>query len=174
MRRAIAHHAAGSWPARETAATVTLPFDERHRRRLRLTDDAGQPFLLDLERAVLLAEGDGLALEGGGFIAIKAAEEAVLDIRCTGAGHAARVAWHIGNRHTPLQVLTGGRLRILADHVLKDMVEGLGAVVMESRAPFQPEPGAYAEASGPGHTHGHAHGHAHDHDHDHGHGGKTA
>jgi len=168
MRRAITHHAAGSWPSREATATVTLPFDERHRRRLRLTDDAGQPFMLDLERAVLLAEGDGLALEGGGFVAVKAAEEAVLDIRCTGAGHAARVAWHIGNRHTPLQVLTGGRLRILADHVLKDMVEGLGAVVMETRAPFQPEPGAYADPSGHGHDHEHGHRHGH------GHGGTAA
>lgn len=166
MRRAVAHHVAGSWPAREAAASVTLAYADRHRRRIKLTDDAGEAFLLDLERAVHLADGDGLALEGGGFIRVKAAEEAVLDIRCTGAGHAARVAWHIGNRHTALQVLPGGRLRILDDHVLKAMLEGLGATVTETHAPFQPEPGAYAN----GHDHGA--GHAHDHgsgDHHHAH-----
>jgi len=166
MRRATHHHPAGSWSTAESVATVTLPFDERHRRRVRLTDDAGQPFLLDLDRPARLAEGDGLALEGGGFITVRAAEEAVFDIRCIGAGHAARVAWHIGNRHAPLQVLPSGRLRILADHVLRDMVEGLGATVTEVRAPFQPEAGAYVDASG--HHYHHAHGHHH------GHGGNAA
>jgi len=159
MRRAVAHHAAGSWPAKEAVATVTLVFADRHRRRVRLSDDKGKPFMLDLERAVQLADGDGLALEGGGFIAVRAAEESVLDIRCTGAGHAARIAWHIGNRHTALQVLPGGRLRILGDHVLKTMLEGLGATVTETRAPFQPERGAYAGVHD--HAAGHHHHHAH-------------
>ena len=159
MRRAVAHHAAGSWPAKEAVATVTLVFADRHRRRVRLSDDKGKPFMLDLERAVQLADGDGLALEGGGFIAVRAAEESVLDIRCTGAGHAARIAWHIGNRHTALQVLPGGRLRILDDHVLKAMLEGLGATVTETRAPFQPERGAYAGVHD--HAAGHHHHHAH-------------
>ena len=175
MRRAIAHHAAGHWPAKEAVASVTLAFADRHRRRIRLTDDAGKPFMLDLERAAHLADGDGLALEGGGFITVKAAEETVLDIRCTGAGHAARIAWHIGNRHTPLQVLPGGRLRILDDHVLKAMLEGLGATVTESHAPFQPEPGAYANghdhAAVPAHEHGPGLHHDHSHHH-HAHGEK--
>jgi len=169
MRRAITHHAAGSWPEAKRAATVTLAFDERHRRRVKLTDDGGEAFLLDLERAVLLADGDGLELEGGGTIAVRAAEEAVYDIVCRDARHTARVAWHIGNRHTPVQVLPDGGLRILRDHVLKDMLIGLGAEVAERTAPFSPEPGAYA-GHGEGHSHEHSHDHGHSHDHDHGHG----
>lgn len=174
MRRAIAHRPAGNWPATQAVANITLAFADRHRRRIQLTDDQGDPFLLDLERAVQLADGDGLALEGGGFIAVKAAEEPVLDIRCTGAGHAARIAWHIGNRHTPLQVLPGGRLRILDDHVLKTMLEGLGATVMAIRAPFQPESGAYANGHGPTADHpSRDHGPGHPHHHPHPHAGKT-
>lgn len=164
MRHAISHHPAGSWAADTAVASVTLPFEERHRRRVRLTDDAGEPFLLDLDHAVRLGDGDGLALEGGGMIAVRAAEEAVYDIRCRDAVHAARVAWHIGNRHASLQVLADGGLRILRDHVLKDMLVGLGAEVIESVAPFAPESGAYSG--------GHGHGHSHNHDHhSHGHAG---
>jgi len=159
MRRAIAHHPAGSWPTGEAVATVTLAFADRHRRRIRLTDDAGTLFMLDLERPAQLADGDGLAIEGGGFIAVRAADEVVLDVRCTGAAHAARVAWHVGNRHVPLQVLPDGSLRILDDHVLRGMLEGLGAVVTATLAPFQPEAGAYAD--GHGHDHGQGHGHPH-------------
>jgi len=167
MRRAVAHHAAGSWPAKEAVATVTLVFADRHRRRVRLADDKGKLFMLDLERAAQLADGDGLALEGGGFIAVKAAEESVLDIRCTGAGHAARIAWHIGNRHLSAQI-EEHRILILRDHVIKAMLEGLGATVTEVSEPFHPVRGAYSG----GHAHGHDHGHGHDHDHghDHGHG----
>jgi urease accessory protein len=163
MRRAVSHHRAGDWAADKEMASVTLPFEERHRRRVRLTDDAGEPFLLDLEHAVMLGDGDGLALEGGGVIAVRAAEEAVYDIRCRDSVHAARVAWHIGNRHTPLQVLPDGGLRMLRDHVLRDMVEGLGAEVTETVAPFAPESGAYASSHGHGHAHGHGHSHGDSH-----------
>ncbi len=144
MRRVTKLYRRGSWPEDRVVCTVTLPFDKRHRRRIRLTDDEGKPFLLDLLKATLLTDGDGLALENSGFIQVHAAEEPVADIRCGNAAHAARVAWHIGNRHAPVQVLKDGRLRIGDDHVLVHMVEGLGAEVYRHPAPFSPEPGAYA------------------------------
>ncbi|MBD3625690.1 MAG: urease accessory protein UreE [Rhodobacteraceae bacterium] len=159
MRRAVNHHPAGTWPADAASASVTLPYEERHRRRVRLLDDAGEPFLLDLEHAVMLGHGDGLELDGGGFIAVRAADEAVYDIRCHDPAHTARVAWHIGNRHAPVQVLEDGGLRILHDHVLKDMLLGLGAEVTETVAPFAPEQGAYAGGHGHGHSHSHNHSH---------------
>jgi urease accessory protein len=133
---------------------VTLAFDERHRRRLRMTDDAGEPFLLDLAKAVVLADGDGLALDGNGYIRVRAAAEPVADVAAATAAETARLAWHIGNRHTPVQVLADGTLRIRDDHVLVAMLEGLGATVTRHVASFTPEPGAYA-ASGDGNGHDH-------------------
>ena len=143
MRRVTSVIPAGQG-AGAPAATVTLAFADRHRRRIRLTDDAGQPFLLDLPDATRLADGDALVLEHGGHIRVAAAIEAVADITCRDAAHAARVAWHIGNRHTPVQVLPDATLRIADDHVLVAMAEGLGATVRRHDAPFSPEPGAYA------------------------------
>lgn len=154
MRRATHHCPAGSWPPQAAIATATLAFDDRHRRRISLADDSGALFLLDLPAAALLADGDGLALDSGGYIRVRAAEEPVIDIGGDNAAHVARLAWHIGNRHVPLQVLPDGRLRIRDDHVLAAMLEGLGAMVEHKRAPFAPEPGAYAS----GHGHEYAHG----------------
>jgi len=115
---------------------------------MRLDDDAGAPFLLDLPEATALADGDGLALDGGGFIRVRAAPEAVLEVRGRDAAHTARLAWHIGNRHVPLQVLADGALRIRDDHVLAAMLEGLGAALERKSAPFAPEPGADAHGRG--------------------------
>ncbi len=143
MRRAIKVKVSGDWPTEESVATVTLAFEQRHRRRIRMADDSGAAFLLDLERPVVLADGDGLALEDGGFIQVRAAAEVVADIHCADGAHAARLAWHIGNRHAPLQVLGDRGLRISHDPVLVHMVEGLGGVVTRRTAPFVPEPGAY-------------------------------
>jgi urease accessory protein len=154
MRRSTNIAPAGSWPAEREVASVTLDFDRRHRRRFRLSDDAGEEFLLDLDRAAQLADGDGLMLEDGGIIRVRAAEEAVLDIACESAAETARLAWHIGNRHTPVQVLADGTLRIRDDHVLAGMIKGLGATVIRRSAPFDPEPGAYADVER-GHTHDH-------------------
>ena len=133
---------------------MTLAFDERHRRRIRMTDDAGVPFLLDLAKAMVLGDGDGLALDGDGYIRVRAAAEPVADVRAATAAETARLAWHIGNRHTPVQVLADGTLRIRDDHVLVAMLEGLGAFVTRRLASFTPEPGAYA---GTGDGHGHRH-----------------
>lgn len=154
MRRATAVLSAGNWSADAAVGEVTLASDERHRRRIRMTDDAGEPFLLDLAKAVVLANGDGLALDGDGFIRVRAAPEPVADVRAATTAEMARLAWHIGNRHTPVQVLADGTLRIRDDHVLVAMLEGLGAFVTRRLAPFTPEPGAYAGA-GAGDGHGH-------------------
>lgn len=156
MRRAIEHlpapQAAPQAAAPPAQATVTLPFDQRHRRRVRLQDDQGRDFLLDLPRAVVMRAGDLLRLEDGGHLAVRAAPEPVLDIACHDPEQALRVAWHLGNRHVAVQVLGADRLRILADRVLGEMLAGLGAVVSPTMAPFAPEDGAYA---GGGHHHDH-------------------
>lgn len=161
MRRATAILRAGAWNPAQAVARVTLAFDDRHRRRIRLADDGGEDFLLDLAEAVRLEDGDGLAMEGGGIIQVVAAPEQVIDISCASASEAARVAWHLGNRHTPVQILDRGALRIRNDHVLLDMVKGLGAIAVRRTAPFQPESGAYSSGSGHGHHHDHGHGHGH-------------
>jgi urease accessory protein len=135
--------AAGTWPEDRTVGRVSLVFDDRHRRRLRLLDDDGRPFLLDLDVPARLRDGDGLALEDGGYIRVTAAAEAVVDIVPADAAAAVRLAWHIGNRHAALQVLSDGRLRIHDDPVLVAMLESLGANVVRCRKPFVPEPGAY-------------------------------
>ena len=167
MRRAVEKLAAGHWPEADATATVTLDFDDRYRRRIRLTDDGGDAFLLDLADATRLDDGDGLRVEGGGIIAVRAADEPVADACGDTPAQTARIAWHLGNRHTPIQVLPDGRVRIRHDHVLVDMLRGIGATVTERDGPFMPEPGAYESLGG----HGHHHDHDDDHKHDHSHGG---
>ena len=161
MRRAVRVLPSGSWRPSDAVAAVTLAHDDRHRRRISLTDDAGVPFLLDLPEAARLADGDGLALDDGGVLRVVAAAEDVADVRCDDPRDLIRVAWHLGNRHLPVQLLDGTGvtvLRIQWDHVIAAMLVGLGAKVERRRAPFQPEGGAYA------HGHRHAHGHGHDDD----------
>jgi urease accessory protein len=170
MIRAIRVQGRHHW--KETAAdTVVLGFDDRHRRRMAMTGTRGLEFLLDLENAVALRGGDALVLEDGRLIEVVAAPEPLAEIRGTNPQHLVRVAWHLGNRHLPTQIVGTG-LRIRRDHVIEAMVTGLGARVIEIEAPFDPEGGAYADG---GHGHavdahkpaGHDHA-AHDH-HDHGH-----
>lgn len=157
LRRATEVLPAGTWPTSESVGRVTLGFDDRHRRRVRLVDDAGEAFLLDLDDATRIADGDGLRLDAGGIVRVCAADEDVLDISCDDARDTVRMAWHIGNRHLPTQVLDDGTLRIRADHVIAEMLTRLGAAVETKTASFNPEPGAYDESA--------AHGHGHDHDH---------
>ena len=143
MRRAIAVRHRGRWPDQAALATVTLDYLYRHRRRIRLVTDSGETFLLDLPRAHHLAEGDGLELDSGGYIRVRAAAEPVLEIAAEDCPALLRIAWHLGNRHLPLQVV-GDRLRIRADHVIAEMVAGLGGRLTALEAPFDPETGAYA------------------------------
>jgi urease accessory protein len=156
--RVLPHH---RWD-QAAADTVVLGFDDRHRRRMAMAGTRGLDFLLDLENAVALRGGDALVLEDGRLIEVVAAPEPLAEIRGLDPQHLVRVAWHLGNRHLPTQIMAKG-LRIRRDHVIEAMVKGLGARIIEIEAPFDPEGGAYA-----GGGHDHAHGDAHDH-HDHGH-----
>jgi urease accessory protein len=140
-------HRSGHWP-RLATGRVVLGYDERFLRRKRLTMASGEPFLVDLPETANLMAGDAFELSDGRLVEIAAAEEPVLVIR----GDLVRLAWHIGNRHTPCQI-EKDRLVIRADHVLADMLRGLGATVTEACEPFTPEGGAY----GMGRTMGHAH-----------------
>ena len=158
MIRATRVHGAHRW-TEAPADTVVLDFDDRHRRRMVMTGTQGLEFLLDLENAVALRGGDALVLDDDRLIEVVAAPEPLLEIRGQDPQHLVRVAWHLGNRHLPTQIMPKG-LRIRRDHVIEAMVKGLGARVIEIEAPFDPEGGAYA---GDGHAHAaesDPHGHA--------------
>jgi urease accessory protein len=157
----------GAWRA-TPADTIVLDYEGRHRRRVVMKATRGVEFLLDLPDAVALRGGDALVLEDGRLIEIVAAPEALAEARCADPRQLARVAYHVGNRHAPAEILAN-RLRIRRDHVLEEMVRGLGAKVSHIEAPFEPDTGAY-EAPAPAHDHA-RHDHArHDHaHHDHAH-----
>jgi urease accessory protein len=159
MIRATQVRAQHSW-AEPPADTVVLDFADRHRRRTAMTGTRGLEFLLDLENAVVLRGGDALVLDDDRLVEVVAAPEPLIEIRGVDPQHLVRLAWHLGNRHLPTQVMPKG-LRIRRDHVIEAMVRGLGARVIEIEAPFDPEGGAYA---GGGHAQAQAHDHAaHDH-----------
>ena len=166
MHRAIEHRAASCWPEADAAGTLTLDYDTRHRRRIRLTTAAGETVLLDLPQAVAMADGDGLRLDDGRWLRVVAAREALIEVRGDSPASLTRIAWHIGNRHLAAEIRDGA-IRLRPDHVIEAMLRGLGGTVEPIEAPFQPEGGAYGGPAhgGHGHTHVHAHGHAHDHDH---------
>ena len=122
---------------------IVLSWDERHRRRIRMTSKSNREFLLDLPTAVALADGDQLVLEDGSRVRVCASAEPVADIQADSPDALARIAWHLGNRHWPTQLIDNG-LRIRYDHVLVEMVAGLGGRVTLRDAAFHPESGAYA------------------------------
>ncbi|MEK9673775.1 MAG: urease accessory protein UreE [Rhodospirillaceae bacterium] len=167
MLRATVLKRKGTWQG-AAADTVVLDFDARHRRRIAMTGVGGLDFLLDLAEAEALADGDGLMLDDGRLVAVRAAAEPLLEVTCDDHAHLVRVAWHLGNRHLPTELL-GDSLRIREDHVIEDMLVKLGARVAHVSEPFNPEGGAYGHGRTHGHDHGHSHDHDHDHDHDHGH-----
>ncbi|NUA25728.1 urease accessory protein UreE [Cupriavidus basilensis] len=161
------------------APKLVLPFSERSKSRLRATLDNGEEVALFLARGTVLRGGDLLVTEGGVFVEVQAAPESVLQVGASDPQALMRAAYHLGNRHTPVEV---GRdyLRLEFDPVLADMLARLGVQAERAELPFEPEAGAY----GGGHKHGHdatfaedyaaaqavfhEH-HGHDHDHDHGH-----
>jgi urease accessory protein len=137
----------GQWEG-PAADRIALDYEGRFLRRRRLRAQGGTDFLLDLAEVTSLDHGDALVLTDGRLIEVEAAHELLLEVR----GDLPRLAWHIGNRHTPCEIRKD-RLLIRRDRVLTDMLVRLGAVVEETEAPFRPEGGAY----GHGRTHGHAH-----------------
>ena len=167
MLRADKVTPAGQWSG-APADTVVLDFDERYRRRFVMTGVGGLEFLLDLAEAAMLRGGDGLRLDDGRIVEVVAAPEPLAEIRAPDALALIRVAWHLGNRHLPTELMPKA-LRIRRDPVIEAMAEGLGSRIVPLEAPFNPEGGAYvkAEASAAtphGHDHHHDHGHAHDRD----------
>ena len=139
---------------------VVLAHDERHVRRRAIELSQGERVLLDLPESVLLESGDLLVLEDGRTASIIAAKEELYDIRARNAVHLTQLAWHIGNRHLPAAI-SAEHILILRDHVIKAMLEGLGATIADIVAPFEPVRGAYS-----GHGHDHDHGGHHDYHHD--------
>ena len=159
MHIAAIHRASGCWPEKKAAGSLTLDFDARHRRRIRLTTDQGDDVLLDLPRAIAIADGDGLQLEDGNWLKVQAAAEALIEVRHKVPNQLMRLAWHLGNRHLPTEI-RDQVLHIRPDHVIEDMLRGFGAHLAKVRAPFQPEGGAY---DGRGHHHSHDdNGHVHE------------
>jgi urease accessory protein len=134
---------------------LVLDHDLRLRRRIVFETDAGASVRLVEARPVQLQDGDGLRLADGQIVLIEAAPEALLEITAHNLAELVRIAWHLGNRHLPTQLL-GERLRIRDDHVIAEMVEGLGGHCHRLDAAFDPEGGAYA-IGGEGHRHGHGH-----------------
>lgn len=168
-------------------ATITLDETARHRRRMRMVSDrmengATIAFLLDLPQAQLLRHGDGLVLDDGRVIEVRAEPERLMEVRGRDARHLLSLAWQIGNRHLAAEI-TETAIRLRTDHVIRDMLIGLGASVEDIEAPFDPEGGAYGGAHAshhhhdhdhdpdpdPDHDHDHGHEHEHAHGHEHGH-----
>jgi urease accessory protein len=141
--------------------TLTLPRDKRIRCRQRAVLDDGREAGVFLARGEVLRDGDLLGSADGLVVEVRAAAEAVSEVRCEDALLLARACYHLGNRHVELQI-EPGCVRYRHDHVLDDMLRGLGLQPTFADAPFEPEPGAYGGTAG---GHRHSHGHAHDHEH---------
>jgi len=155
MKRALDVKAAGHWDEAGAVDTISLDAHERHRRRVMLRADRGTKFLLDLPKATALHDGDGLVLDDGAMVRIVGRSEPLIEIVVADVHELARLAWHIGNRHVDVEIV-GDRLRIRRDHVIEDMLRGLGARLSRVEAPFNPEHGAYGH-HGVSHDHGHHH-----------------
>lgn len=150
------YHSHAHTPAK---GRVALTYEDRFLRRKTLQLEDGTRILVDLPKTTSLDHGGVLVLTDGGEITVAAAVEPLMAIT---ADDLTRIAWHIGNRHTPCQI-EAGRLLIQPDHVIRDLMGLLGATVTDVTEPFTPEGGAY----GHGRTHGHDHSHPHAYDHDH-------
>jgi urease accessory protein len=168
------------------APTLTLDFDSRRKSRLAATLDNGEEVALVLPRGTVLRDGDVLVAQDGALVRVVAAAEAVLMVTARDGLTLTRAAYHLGNRHTPVEV-GADYLKLEYDPVLADMLKRIGAMVEQVTLPFQPESGAYGGGHKHGHDetfaedyalaqqvygehHGHDHGGGHDHAHDHGHG----
>lgn len=140
---------AGTWDQARATDRIMLDSGDRLRRRIVLTTEKGTKLLLDFPEPMMLRDGDGLVLDDGSVVAVAGETEALIEISTKAPLDLVRLAWHIGNRHTDAQ-FTDKAFRIRRDHVLEEMVTGLGAVTKEIEAPFEPEP-----AAPPGHRREH-------------------
>lgn len=149
---------------------LTLDAQDRHIRRRRVQLNDGTSVLVDLEKAVQLADGDCLVLDNGALVEVLAAREDLLEITAASPLALIRLAWHIGNRHLEAQI-EEGRILIRPDHVIAHMLEHQGALIRDVRESFSPESGAYAHDIGHEHSHSltETHGHQHHHGEPHGH-----
>jgi urease accessory protein len=163
VKRGWAIRRAGFWNPSTAIDFIVLDAGDRHRRRIALKGHGGTEFLLDLDEAVALRDGDGIMLDDGAVVLVAGQAESLIEIAARTPLAFVRLAWHLGNRHTDVQI-AGDRLRIRRDHVLEEMVTGLGATVTAVEAPFDPE------AVAP-HGHHHDHGHHHEPHHEKDHGG---
>ena len=159
MHRVTAISPAGHWNAAAAIDCVTLDADDRTRRRIVLTGEKGTQLLIDFDSPVTLHDGDGLVLDDGSVVLVSGTPEPLAEIAASSPREFVRLAWHLGNRHTDVQI-TGSRIRIRSDHVLEEMLRGLGATVTLIDAPFEPHVTV---------PHSHAHDHHHDNGHKHGH-----
>src|SRR5215510_5327173 len=150
-QRAVVHRRAGEWPQEFAAGSITLDFDHRHRRRIRLVTDQGDEVLLDLPIAIAMADRDGVQLDDETWFIVRAAPEPVVDVAHPEPRQLVRLAWHLGNRQVPTEI-RGAALRIRPDRVIEDMLRGFGATVVQRRAAFQPEGGAYSDRHGVPHS----------------------
>jgi urease accessory protein len=169
MHRVTSISAAGSWNAAMAIDRVTLDADDRTRRRIVLTGEKGTQVLVDFDKPVSLRDGDGLVLEDGSVVLVAGEKEKLAEITASSPREFVRLAWHLGNRHTDVQI-EGLRIRIRRDHVLEEMLRGLGAKVSQIEAPFDPQATVpHNHSHDHGHGHAHADDHAHEHHHHHGH-----
>jgi len=150
MKRGFAIRPRGRWDPATAVDRVRLDANDRHRRRIRLQGEGGADFLLDLDEAVALRDGDGILLDDGTTVLVAGEAEPLVEVTAKAPLDVVRLAWHIGNRHTDIQ-FTDKAFRIRRDHVLEEMLKGLGADVVPVDAPFDPEP----VAPGGGHHHDH-------------------
>jgi urease accessory protein len=154
MRRVVSIIGKAEVAAVKIADRVILDADDRQRRRIVLTGENGTQVLLDFEKPVSLRDGDGLVLDDGSIVSVGGQAEKLLEITPSSSRDFVRLAWHLGNRHTDVQV-ANGRIRIRYDHVLEEMLRGLGATVTPLEAAFDPKAAA---PHGGSHHHGHHHG----------------
>ena len=149
MKRVTAIKPAGQWDMSAARDTIVLDAQDRHRRRVVFVGAEGATYLLDLPRPAQLRDGDALVIEDGAVVRVTGKPEPLVEISAANAQELARLAWHIGNRHIEVQI-AGDALRIRRDHVLEEMLRGLGATLSYIEAVFDPEHGAYAHGDGHG------------------------
>ena len=152
MKRVTDIKASGTWDASAAKDRVVLDAGDRNRRRIVMRGENGTEFLLDAAKPVSLRDGDGLVLDDSAIVLVAGLAEPLIEISGGSALDTVRLAWHLGNRHTDVQI-AGDKIRIRRDHVLEDMLRGLGAKLTPLNAPFDPE------AAAPSHEHHHDHSH---------------